>query len=606
MHAVALLRANDAVRRYDTEAWLGEVNSFFDHFGVAGIALQPARPGVSLFERLTTEKLPEIHQGPVVTVIMPAWNASKTIEYAVRSILNQTWKPIQLIVVDDASTDDTWQIISRLAQEDSRLQPLRNAQNVGPYVSKNIALNYATGLWVTGHDADDWAHPQRVEKHVGYLTANNQAASLMGMLRMSGRGAFTRLSPLGPNTQDGACVAGFISMMCERTFFNEKIGHWDEMRFGGDSEVIRRIENVTKKTMKRFNSVGMICLDNPDGLTNHPQFGHKPGVKIAPERQEYKASFVKWHSTLGQADSYLEFPQSKRRFSAPTTALNPPGVVAETYKSQTDKAPPVSEKIETVDLCLVTNLRFPGGNASSSLDELRHFRNKGLTVKVVHCPIDSNLGKPISERFYEHGDLVSLFSDFAHLKCKTLIVRHPAVVASSLFQKNMNKLDAESAYFVINNSHKRTSGELVYSMEELLETAKQTRAKRFRICPISPLMRSELREALPETVLSEQDWTPTFDLESYQHAPRSTLIAPFTIGRHGRDGAEKWLEDPALLSQAFPDHIDFRIKVWAAPPMPRVFWAVCPTTGPFMTSAASRPRTTSKIWTSSSIIPTHH
>lgn len=560
-HTLNLLRANEAAYFDSLNTWLESVNSYLDFFSIARLKLRADKNGHSLFSRLTTSKLQSIKRGPVVSVLMPAWNAEKTIEYAINSILEQTWQPLELIIVDDASTDNTWEIISRLAQNDTRVIPLRNLQNVGPYISKNIAIKYATGIWITGHDADDWAHPQRIENHVKHLTSNSKTASLMGMLRMSSKGMFTRLTQVGGNTLDGACTAGFISMMCDKLFFEENIGHWDEMRFGGDSELIQRLEKSTGIDMPRYHSVGIICLDNPEGLTNHPQFGHKPGERIARERIDYKASFQKWHKTLIGSDFYLDFPQATRRFPAPQNALNPAGKAKEVLLNHVRKVPVQSMRTISTDVCIVTNLRFPGGNASSSIDEVNFLKKNGLNVKLLHCPIQDDLGKPISTRYYELGDSINTLTDFAQIRCKTLIIRHPAVATSRLLNKHLHKLQADCVYFVVNNSQKRPSGKNVYSVEKLLETARRVRAKRFEICPISPVMRRELKNTISDVHLSKRDWTPTFDLNSYKSRPRLKLRPIYRIGRHGRDGAEKWLESERCLRQAYPNDKDFKIQI---------------------------------------------
>ncbi|RVV98322.1 glycosyltransferase [Mesobaculum littorinae] len=558
-HTLSLLKANAASKKRNFESWRDQVNEFLTHFDLAPIKLKGYLG--SLFERLTTSELPKIQHGPLVTVIMPAWNAASTIEYAVRSILNQTWQPVQLIIVDDASTDTTWQIIKTLAAEDDRILPLRNTQNVGPYVSKNIALKYAQGLWVTGHDADDWAHPQRLESHIKFLTASKKTASLMGMVRMTGSGKFCRFSPIGKNTADGACVAGFISMMCDRIFLDQRVGHWDEMRFGGDSELIHRLEASLGDQLPRFHSVGMFCLDNPDGLTNHPQFGHGPGGKVAKERRDYKTEFQKWHQSLSGNKYYLDFPQRTRRFPAPESALNTPGKAAEVFQEHVKVASTSSEREVSTDICVITDLRFPGGNASSTIDELKFFQSKGLNITLIHCPVDRDLGKPISERYYEFGHLIKTFGDFSRLACKTLIVRSPGVIVSQLFQAHESKVHANSAYFVINNSQKRTSGEAVYSIADMVETIDHVSAEKKEICPISPVMRRELCSDVRDHAFSGRDWTPTFDLESYNVPPRAELRPPYRIGRHGRDGGEKWLEDKYLLLSAYPTDDDFHIEI---------------------------------------------
>jgi len=554
-----ILKANHAAKMGNEALWLNAVNNFLASYDIAPLTLSGATG--SILHRFGAAELLSINTGPLISVIMPAWNAERTIETAISSILRQTWRPLELIIVDDASTDTTWEKMKRAAEKDTRIKIVQNSENVGPYVSKNIALEYATGAYITGQDADDWAHPQRLEKHIDYLLSENQITSLSGMLRIDPYGQFTRLSQIGPNTEDGACVAGFISMMCERNFFRTAVGNWDEMRFGGDSELIKRLETALGKVMRRHHSVGMFCLDNPEGLTNHPEFGHRPGVKISPTRRAYKASFQKWHQTRARETVYLSFPQKTRSFEAPKEALNPKGLVQSVYSAQKQSPQRISERKLSADVCIVTNLRFPGGNASSTLDEIRYFIEAGKNVLLVHCPVDADLGKAMSERYDPYMDKITNFHDFSELRCQTLIVRHPAVACSYGFNRFKSKLIPQNAYFVINNSKTRTNGAPVYSVETVLQAARSYDAPNTQICPISPLMRDELEDAVPHDMLSDMNWTPTFDLEAYQHKPKPRMKAPFIIGRHGRDGAEKWLADKSELLKAYPNSDEFTISI---------------------------------------------
>ena len=87
--------------------------------------------------------------------------------------------------MDDASTDGTWDILQRLAREDGRMRIFRNSSNVGPYVSKNIALDMAEGEFVAGHDADDWAFPDRIYEQNRVFLRDSAARVCMGyMIRL--------------------------------------------------------------------------------------------------------------------------------------------------------------------------------------------------------------------------------------------------------------------------------------------------------------------------------------------------------------------------------------------------------------------------------------
>lgn len=195
-YTLNILKANAAISRNDEAGWLDYVNQYLQTFGLEPLYLQE---GNSLLSRLSTRTLPAVEHGPVVTVIMPAWNAQDTVEFAARSILRQTWQPLELIIVDDASSDSTWALLKQLVTEDPRVKIFRNKVNVGPYVSKNIALTIASGDYVTGHDADDWAHPKRIQNHMAEVIGSDVklSASLGYMLRITPEKGVTKFGHAG-------------------------------------------------------------------------------------------------------------------------------------------------------------------------------------------------------------------------------------------------------------------------------------------------------------------------------------------------------------------------------------------------------------------------
>jgi succinoglycan biosynthesis protein ExoO len=96
------------------------------------------------------------------TVIIPTYSAETTLLRALRSALDQTMRNIEVIVVDDASTDSSWDIITKQASEDSRIRAIRNKRNCGKPIGMNRAIALARGQWLAVLDADDWYHPDRL------------------------------------------------------------------------------------------------------------------------------------------------------------------------------------------------------------------------------------------------------------------------------------------------------------------------------------------------------------------------------------------------------------------------------------------------------------
>jgi glycosyltransferase involved in cell wall biosynthesis len=113
--------------------------------------------------------IPE-HMPPLVSVIMPAYQAESYIESSLRSILNQTYTHIEVFVIDDASTDGTSDIVERIS--DNRVRLIQKTENSGYTSSLNMALGFCNGSFIARMDADDTAHPNRLAKQVEYMESN--------------------------------------------------------------------------------------------------------------------------------------------------------------------------------------------------------------------------------------------------------------------------------------------------------------------------------------------------------------------------------------------------------------------------------------------------
>ena len=94
---------------------------------------------------------------PVVSVIMPAFNAERFIGRAIESALNQSLTDLEVVVVDDASTDGTVDVVR--AFDNPRIRLYESANNGGPSVARNLALAEARGEHIAVLDADDWFRP---------------------------------------------------------------------------------------------------------------------------------------------------------------------------------------------------------------------------------------------------------------------------------------------------------------------------------------------------------------------------------------------------------------------------------------------------------------
>lgn len=109
---------------------------------------------------------------PLVSVIMPAYNTEKYIGEAIESILNQTFKDYEFIILDDVSTDGTWEIIKKYANQDARIIPIRNEKNLYIAENRNKGVSLAKGKYIVWQDSDDISLPTRIEKQVALMESN--------------------------------------------------------------------------------------------------------------------------------------------------------------------------------------------------------------------------------------------------------------------------------------------------------------------------------------------------------------------------------------------------------------------------------------------------
>lgn len=114
-----------------------------------------------------------------VTVLVAAYNAEKYLETCLDSLTAQTLKDIQIVCIDDASTDSTLQILQRYAAKDSRIRILQRSENSGQAVARNMGIDVADGDYITMLDADDWLSADALEKAVNILDQNPETGSVL-------------------------------------------------------------------------------------------------------------------------------------------------------------------------------------------------------------------------------------------------------------------------------------------------------------------------------------------------------------------------------------------------------------------------------------------
>jgi glycosyltransferase involved in cell wall biosynthesis len=132
---------------------------------------------------------------------MPCFNHARFIRESVRGVLSQQHKSVELIIVDDCSSDDSWNVITDLAAADSRIRPIRHDRNGGAAKSRNDGITAATGDFIAFCDADDIWEPEKLARQVALLDRNTDCdVAYCDSFLIDGNGTLTgqRFSELFP------------------------------------------------------------------------------------------------------------------------------------------------------------------------------------------------------------------------------------------------------------------------------------------------------------------------------------------------------------------------------------------------------------------------
>jgi len=120
---------------------------------------------------------------PKVSVLIPTYNYGNFLSEAIESVLCQSYKNFELIIVDNCSTDNTFDIVNSYLKKDSRIKYYKNSTNIGMYRNYNQAMLYAEAEYIRYLNADDKLHPESLERFVEILD-NNENVSIVSSYRL--------------------------------------------------------------------------------------------------------------------------------------------------------------------------------------------------------------------------------------------------------------------------------------------------------------------------------------------------------------------------------------------------------------------------------------
>lgn len=222
----------------------------------------------------------------ILTIIMTLYNKEKYVVNSIKSVINQRSKNWELIIINDASTDNSYSLVRQFLS-DSRIKLHNLEKNYGTYVCTNLAIQGATGKYICRLDADDTLVPKAVERIIATFEKNPQK----DIVRFN--------SNQGKYTEIGIAYKKEII---------SRVGYYDSVRFGADSEFKERLAKIIPSSkFVHIDETLYLVHSVPNSLTTS-----KATQKNGSHRKNYMAEYRNWHKKCPKC--FMEFPQTSRPF----------------------------------------------------------------------------------------------------------------------------------------------------------------------------------------------------------------------------------------------------------------------------------------------------
>ncbi|MFD1639777.1 glycosyltransferase [Evansella tamaricis] len=534
------------------------INEALKLFNMEEISLRPNEKRVP-YDRLITKNIAqEIDSESKVSIIIPAYNGEELLRTSIESMLNQTWKNIEILVVDDCSNDGTINIIKEYESRDQRIKLIRTGINGGAYVARNHALKVASGEFVTINDADDWSHPRKIEVQVKHLISNPKViANFSQQARATENLRFYRRGKPGIYV-----FANMSSFMFRREDVMKKLGYWDCVRFAGDSEFVKRVKKVFgEKSISELPTAPLsFQRQSESSLTSHSAFGF-PGYFFGV-RKEYAEAHDFYHDN-NKENLHYDFPQRKRPFPVP-----------EPMWPKRDLKP---DGIRHFDVIIASEFRLLGGTNMSNIEEIKAQKQMGLNTGLIQMSrYDLNSVEVMNPKVREliDGDKVQMIVYGEKVSCDLLILRHPP--ALQVWQEYIPDVDAKNISVIVNQPPKRDysgDGDTLYDIRLCVQHLEKYFGQTGIWYPIGPLVRETLedhhKEELDSINLADEDWVNIIDVNEWKRISRPSQGDKIKIGRHSRDQYVKWPDDRKKLLSIYPDSKEYEVYILGGAKAPK-------------------------------------
>ena len=247
---------------------------------------------------------------PKFSVLLAVYNNKDDILNAIKSIIEQTFTDWELIIIDDCSTDETYNVVNEFIQNhlEYNITLLHNNKNKGVYSSLNEGLLKAIGDIIARVDSDDTLHNEFLEIYNNIFDNNHKIISVQSYYL---RNTVTKSKK----------HVGEVTIAYRREVIN-KIGYYDSVRFAADTEFVERIKKVYgKPRMYIIDKILYFAKKRDNSLTTSEETGlkSKAGIK---RRKDYVTNYRRWYGTQNSNEIYMPYPLTNRLFSVPDKMIS--------------------------------------------------------------------------------------------------------------------------------------------------------------------------------------------------------------------------------------------------------------------------------------------
>jgi hypothetical protein len=433
-----------------------------------------------------------------VSVVVTAYRPGEGLLTAVRSILAQTWRNVEIVIVDDASPAEFDGVLRRAVALGERIRLVRQAGNRGTYAARNTGLDACGGEFVAFQDSDDWSHPRRLELQVAPMLAEKRVVATTS----DGLSVTEDLLLTRPGVRSGRFNPS--SLVFRRSVVTGRIGYFDPVRKAADSEYIGRMQAAFGARSVRHVDAGPLALIrlSENSLSRAEIRAHW----MHPARVAYSSAYLRWHQAIaaGEARPYRPADGSDRPFAVPPHLLDGGG------------------GRRAYDVVVVGDWRFQTGPVRAAVDEIRALAGAGLRVAVAHLesyravyrlryPLCGPIQQMVNDRRIDH---VSLGDE-----CETglLVVRQAEVLQFAA--EEPGRIRPDRVIVVADRVPDRR-----YAPAICAARARQLFGVEPLWCPQDPVVRAALHAADPAAPLTAEDLPAVVDSTGW--VQRRTAATP--------------------------------------------------------------------------------